>query len=165
MSDLSDQQVAAMEPLRAPSGRDVVDRVHAERLGAPRLHAVESADPASEIERLSNLLAALEDRVGKEQDERKKAEATANEMAVLVAKTRNELADVRSAKETAEAAANEIAALIAGENSRACAAEQRATKAEEELRLAWAQVPMFEQAELSPGKPKLKDRAFRLGKR
>ena len=165
MSDLSEQQAAALEPLRAPSGRDIVDRVHAERLGAPRLHAVDSTDTASEIERLSELLAALEARVAKEQEERKQAEATANEMAVLVAKTRNELADTRAAKETAEAAANEIAALIAGENSRARAAEERATKAEEELRLAWAQVPMFEQAELSPGKPTLKDRALRIGKR
>jgi len=149
-----------MEQLRAPSDRDIVERVHAERLG--RLHVVDSSDPAAEVQRLSEMLAALEGRVAEEQAERKKAEATANEMAVLVARVRNELAEVQADKETAEAAANEIAGLIAGENSRARAAEERAAKAEEELRLAWAQVPMFEQTEFSPGKPTLKDRVGRL---
>jgi septal ring factor EnvC (AmiA/AmiB activator) len=161
MSELSEQEAAALDQLRAPSGREVVERVHAERLGTPaRLHVVDS-DPAAEVQRLSEMLAALEGRVADEQEKRKEAEATANEMAVLVAKTRNELAEARASKETAEAAANEIAALIASENSRAREAEERATKAEEELRLAWAQVPMFEQSELSPNKPKLKG-AFRL---
>src|SRR5881275_443983 len=108
MTDLSEQEAAALEQLRAPSGLDIVERVHAERLGSP--------------------------------------------------------AHLR-AKDSAEAAANEIAALIAGENSRARAAEERADKAEDELRLAWAQVPMFEQSEMSPPKQTLKDRALRLGKR
>jgi DNA repair exonuclease SbcCD ATPase subunit len=162
MSELSEQEAAALEQLRAPSDREVVERVHAERLGTPaRLHVVDSSDPAAEVQRLSEMLAALEGRVAEEQAERKKAEAMANEMAVLVARVRNELADVKADKEAAEAAANEIAALIAGENARARAAEERATKAEEELRLAWAQVPMFEQSELSPNKPKLKG-AFRI---
>jgi septal ring factor EnvC (AmiA/AmiB activator) len=161
MSDLSDKQAAAMEPLRAPSGREVIERVHAERLGQPRLRAVDPempADPAAEVERLTVLLASLEARIAEEQAARKKAGANANEMAVLVARVRNELSDERSARIAAEQTANEMAGLVAAEN-------ERARKAEDQLRIAWAQVPMFEQAELSPGKPSLRDRARRAAKR
>ena len=50
----------------------------------------------------------------------------------------------------------------------AAKAEMRSQKEREkadELRLAWAQVPMVEQADLSPGKPSLADKAKRALKR
>ena len=131
-----------MESLRAPAGRDVVERVTAERLtGQPRLRAVDTealVAPADGV-------AELESQLTEERAARKKAEAAANEMAVLVARVRNELGDEREAREAAEQTAVDMAALIAQEH-------ERARQAEEELRLAWAQVPMVEQHELSAGK-------------
>jgi seryl-tRNA synthetase len=142
MNDSSEQQ-AAMESLRAPAGRDVVDRVTAERLNAPRLHAVDA-------------VAELEDKVGEERAARRKAEAAANEMAVLVARVRAELAEATEARTVAEATAGQMAELIAKEH-------QRIGKLEDELRLAWAQVPMIEQADLDPGrKPRIAKRAKRV---
>ena len=139
-----------MESLGEPAGADVVERVKAERLGGQAwLRAVEPAEvPAS------GRVAELESQLTEERAARKKAEAAANEMAVLVARVRNELGDERQAREAAEQTAAEMAALIAQEH-------ERARKAEDELRLAWAQVPMVEQRELSPGKAPLSDRMKR----
>jgi len=139
MSDAIDQE-AAMGSLGEPAGPDVVERVTAERLGhQPHLRAVETPDAAA------NRVAELEAQLTEERDARKKAEAAANEMALLVANVRQELAESREAQAAAEQTAGEVAALIAQEH-------ERARKAEEELRLAWAQVPMVEQRDLSPGK-------------
>ena len=146
MSDGTDHQ-AAMESLRAPAGRDVVDRVTAERLGQPHLRAVDTGAETGRI-------AELETELNAERAARKKAEADANEMAVLVARVRTELAEERAAREAAEATSGEMAALIAQEH-------ERTRKAEDELRLAWAQVPMVEQSELSPGKSPLSSRMKR----
>jgi hypothetical protein len=148
MSDGMDQQ-AAMESLRAPAGRDLVDRVTAERLGQPHLRAVD-AETAAGAERV----AELESQLSEERAARKKAEAAANEMAVLIARVRVQLTEERGAREAAETTAGEMAALVAQEH-------ERTRKAEDELRLAWAQVPMVEQAELSPGKSSLSQRAKR----
>jgi chromosome segregation ATPase len=148
MSDSSDSQ-QAMEPLRAPAGRDVVERVTAERLGPPRLHAVD-AEPASQEDRL----ARLEGQLTEERAARRKAESAANEMAVLVARVRTELAEERTAREAAEATADQMAALIANEHA-------RSRKLEEDLRSAWGQIPMYEQRELEPVKPTLLQRAKR----
>jgi len=148
MSDGIDQQ-AAMESLRAPAGRDVVERVTAERLGQPHLRAVEAPESG-----LAERLAELESQLTEERAGRKKAEAAANEMAVLVARVRTQLAEAKQAREDAEATAGQMAALIAQEH-------ERSRKLEEELRLAWAQVPMVEQRELSPGKSSLSQRAKR----
>jgi hypothetical protein len=148
MSDGIDQQ-AAMDSLRAPAGRDVVERVTQERLGQPHLRAVEAA----ETEALARI-AELESQLTEERAGRKKAEAAANEMAVLVARVRTQLAEAKEAREDAEATAGQMAALIAKEH-------ERVRKAEEELRLAWAQVPMVEQRDLSPGKSSLSQRAKR----
>jgi len=148
MSDGTDHQ-AAMDSLRAPAGRDVVERVTAERLGPPHLHAVEVPDTAE-----SARIAELESQLTEERAGRKKAEAAANEMAVLVARVRTQLAEAKQAREDAEATSGQMAALIAQEH-------ERSRKLEEELRLAWAQVPMVEQRELSPGKPSLSQRAKR----
>ena len=79
-------------------------------------------------------------------------------MALLVTNVRQELAESREAQAAAEQAAGEMAALIAQEH-------ERARKAEEELRLAWAQVPMVEQSDLSPGKPSIAQKAKRALKR
>jgi seryl-tRNA synthetase len=148
MSDGIDQQ-AAMDSLRAPAGRDVVERVTQERLGQPHLRAVEAAE-AADVARIAELESQLtEERAG-----RKKAEAAANEMAVLVARVRTQLAEEKQAREDAEATAGQMAGLIAQEHD-------RVRKAEEELRLAWAQVPMVEQRDLSPGKSSLSQRAKR----
>jgi hypothetical protein len=146
MSDRTDHK-AAMEPLRAPAGREVVERVTNERLTQPHLRAVEKASDGERI-------ADLESRLSEERAARKKAEAAANEMAVLVARVRTELADEKQGREAAEATASQMAALLAKEH-------ERVRKAEEELRLAWAQVPMVEQGELNPQKPKLGRRARR----
>jgi chromosome segregation ATPase len=139
LSDGTDHQ-AAMESLRAPAGREVVERVTAERLGQPHLRAVEAPETGDGAR-----IAELESRLTEERAGRKKAEAAANEMAVLVARVRTELAEQKQAREGAEATAAEMAALIAQEHD-------RVRKLEEELRLAWAQVPMIEQRELSPGR-------------
>jgi hypothetical protein len=148
MSDHIDQQ-AAMESLRAPAGREVVDRVTAERLGQPHLRAVEALE-ADVVARIAELESQLtEERAG-----RRKAEAAANEMAVLVARVRTQLAEEKQAREDAEATAGQMAALIAQEH-------ERVRNAEEELRLAWAQVPMVEQRDLSPGKTTMSQRAKR----
>jgi hypothetical protein len=156
MSDIRDQQVRAMEPLRAPSGHEVMERVAAERLGdVPRLHAV---DPTAEVERLSELLAAAESSITEERAARKRAEASANEMAVLVARVRNELSEERSGRISAETTANEIAGLIASEN-------ERARKLEDQLRIAWAQVPMREQQDMPAPKRTLGERVKRGLKR
>lgn len=148
MSDGIDQQ-AAMDSLRAPAGRDVVERVTQERLGQPHLRAVEAAD----TEALARI-AELESQLSEERAGRKDAEAAANEMAVLVARVRTQLAEEKQGREDAEATAGQMAALIAKEH-------ERVRKAEEELRLAWAQVPMVEQRDLSPGKPSISQRAKR----
>lgn len=148
MSDGIDQQ-AAMESLRAPAGREVVDRVTAERLGHPHLRALEGGTAAD-----ADRIAELESQLGEEREARKKAEAAANEMAVLVARVRTELAEAREAAESAEATAGQMAALVAQEH-------ERTRKVEDQLRLAWAQVPMVEQSELSAGKPTLGQRAKR----
>ena len=148
MSDHIDQQ-AAMDSLRAPAGRDVVERETQERLGPPHLRAVEVAETADAAR-----IAELESRLTEERAGRKKAEAAANEMAVLVARVRTQLADEKQAREEAEATAGQMAALIAQEH-------ERVRKAEEELRLAWAQVPMVEQRDLNPGKSSLSQRAKR----
>jgi hypothetical protein len=153
MSEGIDQQ-SAMEPLRAPAGRDVVERVTQERLNQPHLRAVETPDAETLLARVAELESQLtEERAG-----RRKAEAAANEMAVLVARVRNELAEEKQAREDAEATAGQMAALIAQEHG-------RVRKAEDELRLAWAQVPMVEQRDLSPGKPSFADKAKRALKR
>jgi hypothetical protein len=146
MSDGTDHQ-AAMESLRAPAGREVVDRVTAERLGQPHLRAVEADAEAGRIAELESQL--TEERAG-----RRKAEASANEMAVLVARVRTQLAEERQGREAAEDTAGQMAALLAKEH-------ERTRKAEDELRLAWAQVPMVEQSDLSPGKSSLSGRAKR----
>jgi hypothetical protein len=148
MSDGIDQQ-AAMNSLRAPAGRDVVERVTQERLGSPHLRAVEVADSAGTAR-----IAELESQLTEERAGRKKAEAAANEMAVLVARVRTQLAEEKQAREDAEATAGQMAALIAQEH-------ERARKAEEELRRAWAQVPMVEQCDLSSAKPSFSQRAKR----
>ena len=148
MSDGFDQQ-SAMESLRAPAGRDVVDRVTAERLAPPHLHAVDAP-----VKTDGDRVAELESQLSEERAGRKKAEAAANEMAVLVARVRTQLAEEKASREVAEAMAGEMAGLVAQEH-------ERARKAEEELRLAWAQVPMVEQRDLSPGKPSLSRRAMR----
>jgi hypothetical protein len=146
MSDGTDHH-AAMESLRAPAGREVVDRVTAERLGQPHLRAVEADAEAGRIAELESQL--TEERAG-----RRKAEASANEMAVLVARVRTQLAEEREGREAAEDTAGQMAALLAKEH-------ERTRKAEDELRLAWAQVPMVEQSDLSPGKSSLSGRAKR----
>ena len=138
-----------MESLRAPAGRDVVERVTQERLGQPHLRAVEVTEAADAAR-----IAELESQLTEERAGRKKAEAAANEMAVLVARVRTQLADEKQAREDAEATAGQMAALIAQEHD-------RVRKAEEELRLAWAQVPMVEQRELSPAKASISQRAKR----
>ena len=148
MSDGFDQH-AAMDSLGAPAGREVVDRVTAERLGQPHLRAVDA-----DVSRIAELEAAL----AEERDVREKAEAAANEMAVLVARVRTQLAEEREAREAAEATAGQMAGLVAQEH-------ERTRKAEDELRLAWAQVPMFEQTELGAGKPSLSRRARRALRR
>ena len=148
MSDGTDQQ-AAMESLGAPAGREVVQRVTAERLGQPHLHAVDAGASAA-LARVTELEAQLTE----ERAARKKAEAAANEMAVLVANVRNELAEAKQERAHAEQTAGEMAALIAQEH-------ERARQAEDELRLAWAQVPMVEQRELSPAKAPLSARMKR----
>jgi hypothetical protein len=150
MSDGIDHE-AAMESLRAPAGREVVDRVTAERLGQPHLRAVDAdADAAAGADPVAQLQAELDE----ERAVRKKAEAAANEMAVLVARVRTQLTEERAARESAEATAGEMAALIAQEH-------ERTRKAEDELKLAWAQVPMVEQTSLSCAKPTLSQRAKR----
>jgi len=139
-----------MESLGAPAGPDVVERVTAERLGGqPRLRAVETTDVVA-----SDRIAELESQLTEERAARRKAESAANEMAVLVANVRNDLAEAREGRETAEHTAGEMAALIAQEH-------ERARKAEEELRLAWAQVPMVDQRDLSPAKTPLSARVKR----
>src|SRR5215218_519615 len=148
MSDGINQE-AAMESLRVPAGRVLVERVTAERLGPPHLHAVEVPDTAE-----SARIAELESQLTEERAGRKKAEAAANEMAVLVARVRTQLAEEQEARAGAETTAGEMAALIAQEH-------ERSRKLEEELRLAWAQVPMVEQRDLSPSKPSLGQRAKR----
>jgi hypothetical protein len=148
LSDGIDHQ-AAMDSLRAPADRDVVERVTAERLGHPHLRAVDAPVTTD-----SARIAELESQLTEERAGRKKAEAAANEMAVLVARVRTQLAEEKEAREGAEATAGQMAALIAQEH-------QRVRKAEEELRLAWAQVPMVEQRDLSSGKPSLAERARR----
>src|SRR3954462_5333182 len=141
MSDGIDQQ-AAMDSLRAPAGRDVVERVTQERLAPPHLRAVDVPETAD-----SARIAELESQLTEERAGRRRAGAAANEMAVLVARVRTQLADEKQAREDAEATAGQMAGLIAQEH-------ERARKAEEELRLAWAQVPLVEQRELSPGSGK-----------
>ena len=148
MSDGTDQH-AAMQPLGAPAGRDVVERLTAERLGQPRLRAVE-APAVPESDRIDE----LESQLTEERVNRKKAEASANEMAVLVARVRTELAQEKRAREQADATAAEMAGLIALEN-------EKVRKLEEELRLAWAQVPMIDQRDLNPAKPTFGERARR----
>jgi hypothetical protein len=147
MSDGTDQQ-AAMESLRAPAGHEVVERVKAERLGQPHLRAVDAEAVAAAR------IAELESQLTEERAARKQAEAAANEMAVLVARVRTELTDEREAREDAEATAAHMAELVAKEH-------ERTRKAEDQLRLAWAQVPMVEQGDLSPAKPSLTQRAKR----
>lgn len=137
-----------MESLRAPAARDVVDRVTSERLsGQPHLRAVD-LDTASDHQ------ADLESQLTEERAARRKAEAAANEMALLVARVRTELADEKQAREAAEQTAGQMAALLAQEH-------ERVRQAEEDLRIAWAQVPMFEQRDLGPAKPSLALRAKR----
>jgi hypothetical protein len=167
MSDLRDQQATAMESLRAPSGRDVIDRVKAERLGAqPRLRAVDTElDPAAEAEQLAEALAIADSKLEEERAARRKAEAAANEMAILVARVRNDLSEERSARYQAENTANEVAKLIATEHERTRAAEASLKKAEDQLRIAWAQVPMFEQSELAQETNSLRRRARRALKK
>ena len=148
MSDSSDHN-AAMDSLRAPAGREVVDRVTAERLGQPRLHAVDSAT-VSDADRL----AELETQLTEERAARRKAEAAANEMALLIAGVRTELAEERKAREAAEATAEQMASLIAQEN-------ERSRKLEQDLRAARGQIPLVEQHELDPAKPGLVQRALR----
>ena len=138
-----------MDSLRAPAGRDVVERVTQERLGPPHLRAVEATETPEAAR-----IAELESQLTEERAGRKKAEAAANEMAVLVARVRTQLAEEKQGREDAEATAGQMAALIAQEHD-------RVRKAEEELRLAWAQVPMVEQRDLSPGKPSMSQRAKR----
>ena len=141
MSDRTDQQ-AAMDSLGEPAGRHVVDRVTAERLAVqPRLRAVDALEAPASADRL----AELESQLIEEPAARRKAESAANEMAVLVARVRNDLADERQAREAAEQTAAEVAALIAREH-------ERVRQVEDELRLAWAQVPMVDQQDLSAGK-------------
>lgn len=152
MSDSSDQH-AAIESLGAPAGRDVVNRVTAERLGQPRLHAVDAGtvsqpDPVTELE-----LQLTEERAA-----RRKAEAAANEMALLVARVRTDLAEERKAREAAEATADQMARLIAAEH-------ERSRKLEGDLRAARGQIPMVEQHELDPARPGLIQRALRSGRR
>ncbi len=130
MSDRTEEQ-AALESLGAPAGPDVVERVKAERLaGPPRLRAVEAADVVA-----GDRIAELESQLTEERAARKKAEAAANEMAVLIAGVRNELAEANRAREAAEQTAGEMAGLIAQE-------PEGARKAEDEFRLAWGQVPL-----------------------
>lgn len=148
MSDGTDHQ-AAMDSLRAPAGRDVVSRVTAERLGQPHLRAVELPETPDTAR-----IAELESQLTEERAGRKKAEAAANEMAVLVARVRTQLAEEREARQDAEETATQMASLLAKEH-------QRVRNAEEELRLAWAQVPMVEQRELGAGKASLSVRAKR----
>ena len=148
MSDSSDQH-AAMQPLRAPAGRDVVERVTAERLAPPHLHAVDA-----ETAPVQSPTAELEAQLTEERAARKRAEAEANEMALLVARVRTELAEERSAREEAQATADQMAALIAQEH-------ERSRKLEADLRAAWGQVPMLEQHELDPPKPSILKRAKR----
>jgi len=153
MSDGFDQQ-SAMESLRAPAGRDVVDRVTAERLAPPHLHAVDAP-----VKTDADRVAELESQLTEERAGRKKAEAAANEMAVLVARVRTQLAEEKQAREEAEATAAQMATLLAQEH-------EQVRKVEDELRLAWAQVPMLEQRELGAGKPTLSQRAKRaIGRR
>jgi seryl-tRNA synthetase len=148
MSDTTEQH-AAIDQLRAPAAPDVVERVTAERLAPPRLRAVDAETP------LGDRVAMLEGQVTEERAARRKAEAAANEMAVLIARVRAQLAGEREARQEAEATADQMAALVAKEH-------ERARKIEDELRLAWAQVPMVEQQELDPGtKPRLAKRAKR----
>jgi len=149
MSDRTEEH-AALESLGAPAGPDVVERVKAERLsGQPRLRAVDSVDVD-----LNARVADLESQLTEERAARKKAESAANEMAVLVANVRNELAEVKQARDAAEQTTGEMAALIAQEH-------ERVRKAEDELRLAWAQVPMVDQHDLSPAKTPLGKRVKR----
>jgi hypothetical protein len=149
MSDSSEQH-AAMDSLRAPAGKEVVERVTAERLSSPHLHAVAAGERPAE-----DRVAALEGQVTEERAARRKAETAANDMAVMIARVRADLAEARDARQEAEATAGQMAALIAKEH-------QRGRKLEDELRLAWAQVPMLEQSELDPGhKPRLRKRAKR----
>lgn len=152
MSDTSDQH-AAMQPLRAPAGRDVVDRLTAERLGQPRLHAVDS-ETITDAQRIVELEAQLE----QERAARREAESSANEMAVLVARVRTDLAEERKVREAAEATADQMAALIAREHERSRALEG-------DLRAARGQIPMVEQHELDPAKPGLIQRALRNSRR
>lgn len=149
MSDRTDQP-AAMESLGAPAGRDVVERVTAERLaGPPHLRAVDSVTAPA-----PDRVAEIESQLTEERAARRKAEAAANEMAVLVARVRTQLAEEKQARGTAEQTAGEMAALLAQEH-------ERVRKAEEELRIAWAQVPMIDQRDLSAPRPTLTQRARR----
>src|SRR4051794_33135642 len=68
MSDGIDQD-AAMNSLRAPAGREVVDRVTAERLGQPHLRAVDV-----EVAAQPTRIAELESELSEERDARRKAE-------------------------------------------------------------------------------------------
>ena len=146
MSDRTDQQ-AAMDSLGAPAAPHLVERVTAERLARPpRLRAVDAPEAGP-----TDRAAELESQLTEERAARKEAESAANEMAVLVARVRQELAEERQARASAEQAAAETAALIAQEH-------ERSRRTEEELRLAWAQVPLLDQRDLSPAKPPLGQR-------
>ena len=147
MSEGMDHQ--AMESLRAPAGREVVERITAERLGHPHLRAVDT-----EAETGASDVARLESELSEERAARKQAESEANEMAVLVARVRTQLEEEREAREAAEQTAAQMAELIAMEH-------ERTRKAEDELRLAWAQVPMVEQREISAAKASVSERMKR----
>jgi hypothetical protein len=135
MSDSRERQ--AVDPLGAPASDDVIERVTAERLAPPRLRPVDAV--------VDSRVAELETQVAEERAARKEAEASANEMALLIARVRTELAAEREALECAKATAAEMAALVAQEH-------ERSRRLEEDLRVARAQVPMIDQHRLGAAK-------------
>jgi len=114
------------------------DRVHAERLAAPHLRAVDSSDPGgARSPRLSELLTrARRSRRGRDRRGARRPEAAANEMG-RARRPHSQRGSPRSAQSAPPPrdAANQIAGLIAAENTRRRARpSSRADKAEEDLR-------------------------------
>lgn len=134
MSEISEQQAAALEQLRAPSDPEVRDRVKAERLGThPHLRAV--VEPS--VEELTATIAGLRNELERERMAREAAEETAGQMAALIA---TEHGRTTAAEEELKIA------------------EKRAQTAEDELKLAWAQFRMAQRYEAEPFSPTVRDR-------
>jgi seryl-tRNA synthetase len=113
---------------------DLRERQAVDALGAPPGDAVGDTSPEGRIAELEAQLAA-------ERAARVEAEASADEMALLIERVRGELDAQREAQAGAEATAREIAGLVAQQH-------ERTRRLEEDLRAARAQVPMVDQQQI-----------------